>query len=132
MYKFGTRSIERLKGVNPDMVKCLEMALAISKCDMTIPWMGGLRSSEDQKSIFEKGNSKCDGYSKKSYHQSGNAADCIPVVGGYSNDKDFRHFAGCMFHVWQKLLKSGEVNGLLEWGGHWQNFIDLPHWQIRL
>ena len=132
MYKFGTRSKERLQGVNPDLLKCLEMALAMSKHDMTIPGHGGLRTAEEQNQIFKKGHSKCDGYNKKSYHQSGNAVDVIPVVGLYSNDKGFRHFAACMFHSWQKLLKAGEVRGLLEWGGHWQNFIDVPHWQIRL
>jgi len=104
----------------------------MSKHDMTIPGHGGLRTEEEQNQIFKKGHSKCDGYNKKSYHQSGNAVDVIPVVGLYSNDKGFRHFAACMFHSWQKLLKAGEVRGLLEWGGHWQNFIDVPHWQIRL
>ncbi len=128
MYKFGSRSLKRLEGVNPDLLKCAEMALAMSKHDMTIPGYGGLRTAEDQKTIFDKGFSKCDGYNKKSYHQTGNAIDIIPVSGGYANDKGFRHFAACMFHTWQKLLKAGEVRGLLVWGGHWLNFIDVLYW----
>ena len=81
-YKFGSRSLERIEGVNKDLVKCAELALHNSKVDMTIPWMGGVRTAEDQNEIYRRGASQRDGYDKKSYHQSGNALDIIPVEGG--------------------------------------------------
>ncbi len=132
MFKFGKRSLERMEGVNPLLVECASMALSFSSHDMTIPPYGGKRSGQDQHKIFMNGNSQKDGYDKKSYHQSGNALDVIPVEGGYRNDKGFRHFARCMFKAWQILQMEGKVEkGLfLEYGGHWQNFIDSPHWQI--
>lgn len=34
-----------------------------------------LRTAEEQNAAFRSGKSKCDGYIKKSYHQSGNAFD---------------------------------------------------------
>ncbi len=131
MYKFGKRSNERREGVNELLIECSDRALAISKWDMTIPWMGGIRTAEDQNKIFKEGNSKMDGFEKKSYHQSGNAIDIIPVQGGYANDKAFRHFAACMFHAWQTMFYMGLAREYhLEYGGHWQNFYDAPHWQI--
>jgi peptidoglycan L-alanyl-D-glutamate endopeptidase CwlK len=136
MFNWGNRSKERMEGVNPLLIECATEALKISKHDMTIPWMGGVRTAEEQNAIFKEGNTQKDGFEKKSYHQGGNALDVIPVSGGYANDKAFRHFAACMFTAWQDIL----VNRLcedhtdhayrLEWGGHWQNFIDSPHWQI--
>ena len=70
MFKFGTTSRKRMQGVDPLLIECAERALALSKYDMTIPWMGGIRTAEEQNAIFKDGNSKCDGYEKKSYHQS--------------------------------------------------------------
>ncbi|MDA1120883.1 MAG: M15 family metallopeptidase [Bacteroidetes bacterium] len=130
-YKYGNTSIVRMIGVNPVLIRCAEIALSKSQHDMTIPNFGGLRTPEDQNSLFQKGYSKADGYEKKSYHQTGDALDVIPVIGGYKNEKAFRHFAGNMFSAWQMMIKANENEGyILEWGGHWQNFIDVPHWQI--
>mgnify|MGYP003134472639 CR=1 FL=1 len=122
-----------MEGVNPLLVRCASEALKTSKHDMSIPWMGGLRTPQQQHRIYKTGNSQLDGYERKSYHQTGNALDVIPVSGGYANDKAFRHFAKCMFTAWQKILHDcpDEVDYILEWGGHWQNFIDTPHWQIK-
>lgn len=132
-YKFGSRSIDRMQGVNSDIIKCAELALSNSKYDMTVPWMGGVRTVEEQNAIFLEGNTKCDGYSKKSYHQSGNALDIIPVGSApYTKTKEFNHFAQRMYESWQKLLVAGEVKGLLCWGGLWgQSGWDKPHWEIR-
>ena len=131
-YKWGNRSKERMTGVNPILIECATRALAICREDMTIPWMGGLRTAEEQNEIFKDGNSKLDGFNKKSYHQTGNAIDVIPVKGSYSNSKGFREFARSMFHTWQVMIKEGKVPDsiYLEWGGNWRNFIDVPHWQI--
>ena len=126
-FKFGERSQRRYKGVNPLLIQCASNALALSFDDMTIPWMGGLRTSEDQNAIFKTGNSRCDGYKKKSYHQSGNAIDIIPVLGGYENLEAFERFAVLMKSEWVKLNTGME----LTWGGDWKNFVDRPHWQIK-
>jgi peptidoglycan L-alanyl-D-glutamate endopeptidase CwlK len=134
MFKFGKKSNERMEGVNPLLIECAERALAKSRYDMTIPWMGGLRTAEEQKSIFEEGNSKCDGYEKESYHQSGNALDVIPVGEmPYLNTTALNHFAQKMFQSWQEMIYQGEAKGRLEWGGLWgRSGWDKPHWQIIL
>jgi peptidoglycan L-alanyl-D-glutamate endopeptidase CwlK len=131
MYKFGERSIDRMEGINTLLIDCASEALAKSSYDMTIPWMGGLRTAEEQNAIFLEGNSQLDGHSSKSYHQSGNALDVIPVVGGYANTDGLLHFAQRMFSAWAELKEQGCANGCtLQWGGLWKGAWDKPHWQI--
>lgn len=116
-----------MEGVDEDLILCATLSLRESDYDMMIPWMGGLRSKEEQFEIFLQGNSKLDGKNKVSKHQKGEALDIIPVEGKYKNDKAFNHFAQIMFGTWQRLLKEDKVNGVLEWGGFWG--WDKPHWQ---
>ena len=134
MFNWGKKSVKRYEGVNPLLIKCATLALAISKYDMTIPWMGGVRTAADQNELFKAGNSKADGYDKKSYHQSGNALDVIAVgPNPYENHKAFNHFAKLMFRMWQEMIYKGEATGYLYWGGHFgKTGWDRPHWQIVL
>ena len=133
MYEFGTKSRERMRGVNPLLIECVDRALAQSKYDMTIPWMGGLRTAEDQKAIFDEGNSKCDGYDKKSYHQTGDALDVIPVgKEPYNNTRVMNHFANQMLNVWQTMIIEGKTTKLMRWGGTFgASGWDKPHFEIK-
>ena len=140
MYKFGNRSLGRLKGVNPQLIECAKRALAESIYDMTIPYLGGLRTPEQQKDCFDRGASKCDGYNKLSYHQAeaadngyGNAVDIIPVDGGYDNTRALNYFARLMLLVWQEMLTDCEAEGVMIWGGTFgATGWDKPHFEIRL
>lgn len=132
MYKWGASSISRMEGVDLMLVECAARALARSKYDMTIPWMGGIRTDREQHDIFKEGNSKCDGYNIKSYHQSGNALDVIPVDKGYKNTRAMNHFARLMLEEWQKMLRAGEVDKVMIWGGTFgSQGWDKPHYEIR-
>lgn len=129
-YKWGNTSNRRMSGVNKDLVLCATIALKNSRYDMTIPWMGGVRTEGEQNHIYEQGNSRCDGINIKSYHQSGNALDIMPVRG--DNAGIFYHFAKEMYEAWQRLLMQGEVKGVLVWGGHFgKTGWDKRHWEIR-
>lgn len=137
MYKFGTRSEKRMQGVRVDLCMCARLALSRSKYDMTIPWMGGVRTADEQHKLYQDGNSNADGYEVKSYHQTGNALDVIPVARNmnddpYKNDKAFYKFAQVMFAAWQELLVNGKVTGTLYWGGHFGSTgWDKPHWEVH-
>lgn len=104
-----------------------------------------------QYKIFKAGNSKCDGYEKLSYHQSGNALDTVPYIDGkytWNNkqafidiynawieaEKQLRHiymipddvfFHHGLFWNWKDLDKDGiiEITDKLGW--------DLAHREIR-
>ena len=82
MYKFGKRSLERLEGVHPTIVKAFSLALADKNCphDVGIPQLGGLRTVAYQQWLFAQGRSDgfkkkpivtlVDGVNKKSNHQA--------------------------------------------------------------
>ena len=132
-YKWSNRSISRMKGVNEMLIDCATKTL--SECelfDYSIPWRGGVRTGREQNEIFEQGNSRCDGYKKKSYHQSGNALDIVPICSKMQEDRAYRYFASKMLKNWQLGVLSGKYKGVLVWGGVWTNFIDKPHWQINI
>ena len=133
MYKFGTTSKKRMQGVDPLLLECAERALALSKFDMSIPWMGGLRTAEEQNAIFKDGNSKFDGYEKKSYHQSGKAIDIIPVgKEPYNNTRAMNHYANLMLFVWQIMIREGKTDKIMRWGGTFgASGWDKPHYEIK-
>jgi uncharacterized protein YcbK (DUF882 family) len=67
MYKFGKRSKERLKGVDPRLVKVLNELIKIM--DVTI--IEGVRSKERQEQLLAQGKTK----TKYSKHITGKAVD---------------------------------------------------------
>ncbi len=132
MYTFGTKSIERMDGVDQALIDVAVRALEISSkriggIDFTIPKYGGVRTAQEQRELYDKKRSKADGTKKKSYHQSGKALDVIAYVDGSAsyNDEDLYKVAVCM------LQAAIELNVKLEWGGNWRTFKDLPHYQIK-
>ncbi|KXX70771.1 M15 family metallopeptidase [Flammeovirga sp. SJP92] len=134
MFVFGNRSKERMKGVHSLLIECAIRALSKSRIDMSVPWMGGVRTDQEQNAIYRQGNSQCDGFNKKSYHQTGKALDVVPYVNrkiDYKHITGFNEFARRMFEVWNEMTLEGKTKGWrLEWGGFWGNGWDKPHWQI--
>lgn len=136
-YKWGKTSLKRMNGLDERLISVLDLAIKIASkkrdgVDMSIPQFGGLRTADEQNKLFENGFSKCDGYDKKSYHQSGLAVDVIPYISGeniYSMSKDkqevyFHKVAVCMLEAANKLGVK------LSWGGNWKGFLDRPHFEI--
>ena len=115
MFKLGTRSEERLKGVDPRIMKIIQLALTISVIDFSIPKHGGFRDA-----------SKCDGIKVKSKHQSGLAFDmCAYVDGKASWDR------GHLTQVAAAILQAAGMLGYeLHWGGHFRSFVDMPHFEL--
>lgn len=126
MFKFSAKSLERLAGVDPDLVRVAHRALQLTRIDFGIPEHGGLRTPEEQHRLYLDGKSNADGYQSKSYHQSGNALDFYAYVEGKASWQP-EHLAqvACAF-----LQAAGELGVNLEWGGLWKSFRDMPHVQI--
>lgn len=145
MYKFGTTSHDRLATVDQRLQTIALLALRISSrrkdggVDFAIPSYGGKRTAEEQNMLFKKKVSKADGYDKKSYHQTGLALDVIPYVkaegvkgnaiytkkiSAQKRTMYFHMIAVCM------LEAANRLGYKLTWGGNWQTFNDMPHWQI--
>ena len=131
MYRLDKKSLENLKGVNPILIEILERALEISSnrvdgVDFTIISTAGVRTPQQQNRLFKEGRSNCDGYTKISKHQTGDALDVVPYVNGGASwdEKELLKVAVCM------LQASKELGYSLKWGGFWRTFKDLPHYQL--
>jgi peptidoglycan L-alanyl-D-glutamate endopeptidase CwlK len=90
MNNFGERSLRKLEGVHPDLVRVAKTALAKSSVDFGITEgvrslekhgiTEGVRSLEKQKILYNTGASK----TMKSRHLTGHAVDVIAYVNGYT------------------------------------------------
>ena len=125
-FKFSERSMVRMIGVNPDLVKVAHRALGLSPIDFGIPALGGLRTADEQYKLYQEKASQLDGFQKKSYHQTGNALDVYAYVHGRASwdELHLTTIAAAM------LQAASELGVKLEWGGHWRSFKDMPHFQI--
>lgn len=124
MFSFSSRSRQRMEGVHPKLIAVAELAITISRIDFGIPQDGGLRTAERQKHLHDKGASKCDGYVKKSYHQTGRALDVYAFVDGEASWDELP-----LTHVAAAMLQAASQLGVkLEWGGFWP--WDKPHFQL--
>lgn len=127
MYKFSNRSLKRMEGIDPRLIEIAKRALEISKIDFGIPQYGGLRSAPEQRELFNKDLSRCDGYNLESYHQSGKALDVYAYVDGKAS-WDSQHL---MLVATAMLQAAAELGYPLKWAGLWNNFIDMPHFEFK-
>ena len=127
-FKLGTKSIQNLDGVNSDLFKVISLALTITKVDFGIPSDGGLRTDEEQNELYKAGKSQLDGYIQESNHQTGNAFDVFAYVDGKASYKK-EH----LYEVATAILAAASQLGIaIRWGGHWKNFVDMPHFELVL
>jgi peptidoglycan L-alanyl-D-glutamate endopeptidase CwlK len=127
MFKLGNNSLNNRAGVDPRLIEISDRAIQISIIDFGIPSTGGLRTTEDQAALFTAGNSKADGRTNKSYHQTGRALDVYAYVDGKASwEKE--HLALIAAAMLQAANELG--HNKLEWGGLWKGFVDMPHFQL--
>lgn len=121
-FKFSQRSLDKLKGVHPDLVKVVHRALAISEQDFVI--VEGVRTKEKQAEYVKKGVSK----TMNSRHITGHAVDIYPYLGNGKLEMNdwamFRKVANAMKQSAQ------ELNVSIVWGGDWKKFRDGPHFEL--
>jgi len=112
-YSLSARSKDNLKGIDADIIALVNLALTRSPIDFGIPTHGGLRTAAVQKSLFDKGVSRCDGTRNKSAHQSGKAFDFYAYTNGVAS-WDAVHLA-ILYGVFAACAV--ELNLTLIWGG---------------
>jgi peptidoglycan L-alanyl-D-glutamate endopeptidase CwlK len=127
MFQLGKNSIKNINGIDSRLVDIVELAITLTNIDFGIPSSGGLRTTQDQAALFTSGKSKCDGRTNKSYHQSGKAVDVYAYVDG-SASWDHLHLT----HIAAAMLQAAAELGYdLKWGGLWNSWQDLPHFEIK-
>lgn len=116
-YKLGTRSMQNLSGVHPDLVAVVKRAIEVTEQDFSV--IEGVRNIDRQRKLVAQGKSQ----TMNSRHLTGHAVDIAP----YPLSWDWEYFypiADAMKQAAEEL----EVD--LEWGGDWESFKDGPHWQL--
>ncbi len=148
-FKLSQRSLDKLEGVHPDMVKCVTSAINYSKVDFGV--ICGMRSEAEQRELVQKGASK----TMKSKHLIGHAVDLMAYVGSR---------ASWELNLYDDIADAIRVGAVIEgvdvtWGGAWHKtlndwdgsahdlmneyidlrrsqsrkpFIDGPHFQLEI
>lgn len=116
----GARSLARLEGVHPDLVRVVKRAAAMSDLDFTV--LEGLRTVERQRQLFAQKATK----TMNSRHLSGHAVDLAPMLGGKVS------WDWPLYHRLAKTVKAAAAAEKvpITWGGDWRTFKDGPHWEL--
>ena len=120
MFKLGPRSLARLEGVHPDLVKVVMRAIELTPVDFTV--LEGLRTPERQKTLVAAGASQ----TLKSRHLTGHAVD----LGAWVDEQV--DWSWPLYHKIADAMKTAaaDLKIPIEWGGAWSQFRDGPHWQL--
>ena len=118
-YSFGARSLKRLEGVHPDLVRVMELALSRSPVDFTV--IEGLRTLARQKQYMAAGATR----TMNSRHLTGHAVDIAPFVGGTVR------WDWPLYHRIAPIVKQAatDLDVPITWGGDWR-FKDGPHFEL--
>lgn len=122
----GQRSLARLDGAHPDLVRVIKHAATISDIDFTV--LEVLRTPERQRRLMASGATR----TMKSRHLphpgdgKSRAVDIAPMIVGEVS------WAWPHYHRLAAIIKraAAEIGVPIEWGGDWRTFKDGPHWQL--
>jgi peptidoglycan L-alanyl-D-glutamate endopeptidase CwlK len=119
-FQFGARSLKRLEGVHPDLVKVMKRAIGCSTLDFTV--LEGRRTVARQKQLMAAGATR----TMNSRHLTGHAVDVAPVINGKVR------WDGPLYHQLALVIKkaAAELEVPIQWGGDWRSFKDGPHWEL--
>lgn len=132
----GQRSLSRLEGVHPDLIRVVKKAAALSDLDFTV--LEGLRTPERQKQLMQQGATR----TLNSRHITGHAVDLAPMLDGKVS------WDWPLYHRLAEYVRSASIseNVPIRWGGTWKllsaisgpitakvlsrSFPDGPHFEL--
>lgn len=120
-FTLSSRSLERLKGVDEELVKVVKLALTYSEIDFGV--IEGIRTIERQRELFNEGK-----YTKtmKSKHLIGKAVDLLAYVDEVKSDDPKEYVK-----ISQAMKKAAEELGVaIRWGGDFKTFFDGYHFEL--
>ena len=117
-YKLGTRSMQSLSGVHPDMVAVVKLAITITEVDFTV--IEGIRNINRQRELLKAGKST----TMNSRHITGHAVDMVPWPVDWEDLERFETMSEAMKEA------AEELNIPIVWGGDWKSFYDAPHFEL--
>lgn len=120
-FKLSAKSLDRLKGLHPDIIKIVKRAIEITAVDFSVG--EGLRTITRQKELYKQGSTK----TMNSRHLTGHAVDLFALDEGGKVTWDWKYY-----HPLANAVKQAakDVGVSIEWGGDWEKFKDGPHYQL--
>ncbi len=120
IFKLSNRSLEKLKGVHPDLVRVVTRAISITDVDFGVT--EGVRTLKRQKELLAAGATT----TLRSRHLTGHAVDLVAYVGS-----SVRWDWPLYDKIAIAMKKAAMVENVpIEWGGDWTTFKDGPHFQL--
>ncbi len=118
-WRLSENSLKNREGVHPFLIEVCDLALEKSPLDFGIPKLGGVRTLEEQRKLFNEKKSLCDGRFKISPHQKGYALDFFAYVNGKPS---WDHAALTMVAATFMQVATGFNYECLalDWGGLWK------------
>lgn len=125
-FKLSQRSLGRLDGVHPDLVKVIKRAIELTPVDFTV--LEGLRTVARQRQLVARGASKTmNSRHIKARNGYGHAVDIAPVDENGEVSWDWPLY----YQLAPAVKRAAKELGIsIEWGGDWRSFKDGPHWQL--
>ena len=147
-FNLSQKSLDRLKGVDDDMVRVVKKAIELTKGDFGV--ICGLRTVEEQEELVAKGASQ----TMKSKHIDGLAVDLMAYLGGraswelnlYDDIADAMKEAAKLENVGVRWGAAWQINNMADWDGTMEEamnayidlrrsqgrrpFIDGPHFEL--
>ena len=119
-FRLSQRSLSRLEGVHPDLVKVVKRAIELTEVDFMVT--EGLRTRARQAELLAAGASR----TMNSRHITGHAVDVAAVVGG-----KVRWDWPLYPKIAKAFQKAADELGIkIVWGGSWRTLRDGPHYEL--
>ncbi|WP_433947434.1 M15 family metallopeptidase [Brevundimonas diminuta] len=119
-FRLSSRSLARLDGVHPDLIRVVKRAIQITPVDFGIT--EGLRTKERQKELVAKGASR----TLNSRHLTGHAVDVVAYIGSEVR-WDWPLYPKIAAAFRQATKEEGVP---ITWGGDWPKLRDGPHFEL--
>ena len=117
-FTLSQRSLNRLEGVNSDMIRVVNKAIELTKIDFGV--ICGMRTMEEQEALVAKGASQ----TMKSKHLDGLAVDLMAYVGGRASWE--LNLYDDIADAMKDAAKHENVG--IRWGAAWQ-IDDMRTWE---
>lgn len=148
MFELSQRSLDRLKGVDPDLISVVKLAIVKTKIDFGVA--EGMRSVARQAELVNKGASK----TMNSRHITGEAVDLIAYLSGrgswelslYDDIADAMRESAISKGVGLRWGAAWHIDDIRKWDGTMEEamnayvdlrrsqgkrpFIDAPHFEL--
>jgi peptidoglycan L-alanyl-D-glutamate endopeptidase CwlK len=132
MYKFSQRSTAKLLTCDIKIQRLFNKIITLQDCTIVY----GHRSKQEQNALYQIGRTveldrgivtNCDGVKTLSNHNyyPSPAVDVMPYPIDWYDIERVTQFAELV------LDTASDMRIDLIWGGHWRNFKDYPHYQLR-